>query len=99
LDSISVSFGGAADLKLFLLSQPNPASCLATADLRSYLELSSVPPGMYFLAVDGPRTPGSYAFAVHCHPQLQRTSAAQHADPALWWGPGQSSPGHCGLLP
>jgi hypothetical protein len=70
LESLSIDFGTAADLKLFLLSQASPAYCVALAEPRSFLRVPAIQPGTYFIAVDGSSLPADYAFVVHC--QLQQ---------------------------
>jgi hypothetical protein len=83
LDSLSINFGGAADLRLFLLSQASPGYCVASAEPRGFLQVPMVQPGTYFVAVDGSATPASYAFVVHCLPRQSRTSRVDSASDGL----------------
>jgi hypothetical protein len=84
LDRLSINFGATVDLKLFLLSQASPGYCIASAEPRGSLQVLDLPPGTYYVAVDGPSTPGSYAFTVHC--------LAEQARPAVWGTVGSRVP-------
>jgi hypothetical protein len=80
-ERLSVDFGAAVDLRLFLLSGPDPRECLASARPGSYLQLLDPPLGTYLIVVDGPRA-GGYALTAHCQPgsaDTSGTSPARHA--------------------
>jgi hypothetical protein len=88
LDHISIEFGAAADLRLFLLSGPNSANCLAAAPPGSFLDVQDLSPGSYFIVIDGHMT-GSYGFAIHCYPSsgtaATRESRAAGEDQSGAW--------------
>jgi hypothetical protein len=67
MNDLAIEFGGAAGLKLILLSDANPSACMATADPGSFIRVADVSPGNYYVVVDG-STAGDYAMAIHCYP-------------------------------
>jgi hypothetical protein len=66
LSKIQASLSGlTADLDVFILSAPNPASCLAYGDQAA--TIASAPPGTYYISVDGfSGASGTYTLSVIC---------------------------------
>ena len=66
LSKLEASLSGlTADLDVFILSAPNPASCLVYGDNTA--TIASAPPGTYYISVDGfSGASGSYTLSVTC---------------------------------
>ena len=67
MDSVAIGFGASGYLRLFLLPDPEPNKCLGSAAPRSYLDMSGVSVGAYYLVVDGSQA-ADYAITIRCHP-------------------------------
>lgn len=65
LNTLDLSFGADADLRLFLFAGGDPMQCLSMASRGLATRVEHLPAGTYFLAVDGTTT-GTYSFVVHC---------------------------------
>jgi len=65
LETLALEFGAAADLRLLVLVEANPATCLYRVLPGTSLEVHDVPPDSYYLIVDGTMA-GDYALAIHC---------------------------------
>ena len=72
LDRLSVNLdAGSLDLGLFLLGSPDPLDCL---DNRTSVSRIDVPPGTYYLVVDGyGASTGSYTLMIACLTSSQAT--------------------------
>ena len=68
LQTLALEFGAAADLRLLVLVEANPSACAYMVLPGTSLELHDVPPGSYYLIVDGTMS-GNYALAIHCYSQ------------------------------
>jgi len=67
LTSLELSFGAAAEMRLFLLSGQGAVDCLAMAGINGAVAVPNVAPGRYYLVADG-YTAGAYFFSIHCQP-------------------------------
>ena len=67
MDSVAIGFGAEGYLRLFFLPDPEPNNCLGSAAPRSYLDMSSVSAGGYYLVIDGSQE-ADYAVTIRCYP-------------------------------
>lgn len=101
MDYLSIEFGAAADLRLFLLAGANPGGCVAAARHGGFLQVPNISPGTYFIVVDGRTadTAGTYLFAVHCYPPPASTSYLDTPYQHFYAAPNHAKFGGVPILP